>query len=492
MTTPGTTGLVFNEGLLNALSRAGGRSASLPARDVPPCDAQATFGALLRRTPAALPEMSEPELVRHFTRLSATNYNIDSGFFPLGSCTMKHNPRVNEHTAALQGFANLHPLQDPSATQGALQLIMELESYLAAISGMDAVSSIPAAGSHGELAGLMMIRAYLRDQGDVRKTVLIPDSAHGTNPASAAICGYNVIEIQSGPDGTLQPEAVAEAMRDDVAALMITNPNTLGIFEPHIESICEIVHARGGLVYCDGANLNALMGKVQIGHTGCDVMHFNLHKTFTTPHGGGGPGSGPVGCTHKLTPYLPIPRIVVGEKGQLQWSEAFPSSIGRIKAFFGNFGMFVRAYTYIREMGGAGLTKATEHAVVNANYLKARLRTCYHLAYDTPSLHEFVLTNKRQKNAGVRTEDIAKRLLDYGFHPPTVYFPLLVHDALMVEPTETESKFACDQFVEAMQQISNECENTPDIVKSAPTRTFRRRLDAVKASRKPILRWHDL
>ncbi len=489
----GSSGLMLEESLLNEQSVAGRIGYSLPASDVPTQDPRAQFpAAVLRSAPAELPELSEADVIRHFTRLSSWNYCKDAGFFPLGSCTMKHNPRVNEHAAALTGFAQIHPYQDDETVQGALRLMHDLENFLAIISGMDAVSTRPAAGSHGELIGMMMIRAYLQDtQGTPRKKVLIPDSAHGTNPATAAICGYSVVQIKSGERGILEPETIAQAMDDDVAAVMITNPNTLGLYERHIQAICHIVHQRGGLVYCDGANLNAIMGIASVGASGVDVMHFNLHKTFTTPHGGGGPGSGPVGVKKHLEPYLPIPHLVrAGES--YHWQEDRPKSIGRIKAFYGNFGMFVRAYTYIREMGPDGLKRVSELAVLNANYIRAALADCYHVAYPDRSLHECILTDKLQQVHGVKTLDIAKRLMDYGFHPPTVYFPLLVAGSLMIEPTETENKAACDQFIAAMRAIADEAKSDPDVVTSAPTRTFRKRLDEAGAARNPILTWHGV
>lgn len=490
--SPGAQGLCLDEGLLHELSREGALAYSLPQQDVPRCDPEDHFpDSLLRKRPAALPELSEADLVRHFTRLSAQNYCKDAGFFPLGSCTMKHNPRINEAAAALPGFSYIHPYQDSAETQAALELTHALEAMLAEISGMADVSTRPAAGSHGELVGLMMIRAYLQDQGDARKAVIIPDSAHGTNPASAAICGYDVIEVKSGPDGILHPEDVAAVMTEDVAAIMITNPNTLGLFESNIAEIVDIVHGKGGQVYCDGANLNAVLGVARPGDAGIDVMHFNLHKTFTTPHGGGGPGSGPVGVAEHLIPYLPIPHIA-NKDGELVWDEDRPQSIGRVKAFYGNFGMFVRAFTYIREMGPEGLRKVSEYAVLNANYIRALLEPHFHLPFVERSLHECVFTDKWQQAHGVKTLDIAKRLMDYGFHPPTVYFPLLISGAMMIEPTETESRFACDQFVAAMQQIAREAQNAPDVVTSAPSITYRTRLDEVRASRKPCLRWQDM
>lgn len=489
---PGADGLYLEEALLSEVSRPGRVGYSLAASDVPAQDPARVFpSSVLRKIPAALPEVSEADLVRHFTRLSTWNFNKDAGFIPLGSCTMKHNPRINERVAALPGFAAAHPYQGEAQAQGALQLTFELEQMLATISGMDAVSTRPAAGSHGELVGLMIIRAYLRAQGNVRRKIIIPDSAHGTNPASAAICGYEVIGVKTGPNGVLEPEAVAAVMDESVAALMITNPNTLGLFEQHIVEIAKIVHRKGGLVYCDGANLNAIMGIVDLGHCGIDVMHFNLHKTFTTPHGGGGPGSGPVGVKTYLAPYLPIPRVVQTPSGWI-WSEDFPQSIGRVKAFYGNFGMLVRAYTYIREMGAAGLRRVSELSVLNASYLRSQLVSNYHLPYATPSLHEFVVSDKRQLAHGVKTKDIAKRLLDYGFHPPTIYFPLLVPGAMMIEPTETENLHTCNEFIAAMQAIARECETTPERVQHAPHRTFRTRLDDVRASRQPVVTWRQL
>lgn len=443
---------------------------------------------LRRQTKPNLPEISEVDAVRHFVRLSQQNYCKDVGLFPLGSCTMKYNPRTTEAAARLHGFANAHPLTLSYGSQGSLRLIYELQGYLAEISGMDAVTCWPAAGSHGELCGMLMIRAYHTARGNRRKKVIIPDSAHGTNPASATLCDYEVITIPSNKEGILSPDTVANAMDEETAALMVTNPNTLGIFEENIGILCNIVHKKGGLVYCDGANLNALLGVVKMGETGIDVLHFNLHKTFSTPHGGGGPGSGPVGVKKKLEPFLPVPFIIPTDKG-FWFDFNRPQSIGRMKAYFGNFGMLVRAYTYIRELGPEGLRRISEMAVLNANYLRKKLEKTFHLPYAKPSLHEAVFSDKYQKEHGVKTLDIAKRLMDYGYHPPTVYFPLIVSGALMIEPTESEPKKSLDEFVEAMEKIAAECVSEPDCVKNAPHNTFRSRLDEVKAARELNLRW---
>ncbi len=457
--------------------------------DVPIIDPHQIFGEnILRKTPAALPELCETDVTRHFTRLSALNYHKDIGFYPLGSCTMKYNPKVANETASLSGFSNTHPYQDTSTVQGNLELIYNLERDLAEISGMDAVTCWPAAGSHGELTGMLMIRAYQKANGNPRKKVLIPDSAHGTNPASAAICNYEVVQIKSNDEGIIDPEEVKKAMNEDVAAIMITNPNTLGVFEKNFKEIADIVHSKGGLVYCDGANLNALMGYVRPGEIGCDVIHMNLHKTFATPHGGGGPGSGPVGVTKVLEPFLPTPIVKKQDDGLYYLDFNRPRSIGRIKSFFGNYAVLVRAYSYIKELGAEGLKRAAQLAVLNANYIRAKLMDYYDLPYKSDVLHECVFSDKIQNAFGIKTSDIAKRLMDYGFHPPTVYFPLIVHGALMIEPTETESKALLDLFCEAMISIARECKENPEIVKSAPHNTFRGRLDEVKAAREPHLK----
>lgn len=455
--------------------------------DVPEVDPKSVFGNLSRSKPALLPELSEVDVTRHFTRLSTLNYSKDVGLYPLGSCTMKYNPKIANRAVLLAGFANTHPYQDASTVQGNLELLHTLQHDLADICGMDAMTLWPAAGSHGELTGMLMIRAYHTSKGNPRKKVLIPDSAHGTNPASASICNYEVVQIKSDGCGLVDPVEVQKHMDEEVAAIMITNPNTLGIFETDFKKVADIVHSKGGIVYCDGANLNALMGYVRIGEIGCDVMHINLHKTFATPHGGGGPGAGPVGVKKILEPFLPIP-IVVKKGNRYELNEERPQSIGRIRSFFGNFGVLVRAYSYIKEMGGDGLMAATRLAVLNANYVKARLKGAYDIPYDRPVLHECVFSDKIQNEYGVKTLDIAKRLMDYGFHPPTIYFPLIVHGAIMIEPTETENMALLDRFCDAMLSIAKECGETPDVVKNAPHKTYRGRLDEVKAAREPRLR----
>lgn len=489
MSTPGATGLILEEGLLFEESVPGREGFSIPESDLADPKKIVSLPANLRRKKKPnLPEISEVDAVRHFVRLSQQNYCKDVGLFPLGSCTMKYNPRTNEAAARIPGFANAHPLTLSYGSQGSLQLIYELQQYLAEISGMDAVTCWPAAGSHGELCGMLVIRAYHTSKGNPRKRVIIPDSAHGTNPASAAICNYDVVTIPSNAEGILTVEAVEAAMDEETAALMITNPNTLGIFEENIEAICRVVHQKGGLVYCDGANLNALLGITKMGQTGVDVLHFNLHKTFSTPHGGGGPGSGPVGVKKKLESFLPTPFLTKTDRG-FWFDFERPLSIGRMKAYFGNFGMLVRAYTYIRELGPEGLRHIAEMAVLNSNYLRKRLEKTFHLPYSKPSLHEAVFNDKNQKETGVKTLDIAKRLMDYGYHPPTVYFPLIVHGALMIEPTESEPKKSLDEFVEAMEKIAQECKSDPDKVRNAPHNTFRGRLDEVKAAKELNVRW---
>ena len=440
----------------------------------------------LRYEAAKLPEVTENNAVRHFVRLSRQNYGVDVGFYPLGSCTMKYNPKVNEAAATLPGFTDLHPMSDPELAQGALQLMYELADYLAKIGGFEAVSLLPAAGAHGEYTGLRIIRAALEKRGEKRKKVLIPDTAHGTNPASSVLNGYKAVEIKSGPDGILTPEAVAKVMDEDTAALMITNPNTLGLFESNLPEIAKIVHEKGGYVYGDGANLNAIMGIVRPADLGIDVMHFNLHKTFSTPHGGGGPGSGPVGVVKELEPFLPVPRVVKdGDKYLLK--EDFPDTIGRVIGFNGHFLVMVRAYTYIRMMGPEGLKKVSELAVLNANYLRVLLQYDYNLPYQRICKHEVVFNDKFQRGQDITTMDIAKRLLDYGIHAPTVFFPLIVKHAIMIEPTETESKETLDEFVEVMKEIAKEAKERPEVVKNAPTRTFIGRPDEVTAARHPVL-----
>jgi glycine dehydrogenase subunit 2 len=431
-------------------------------------------------------------VVRHFTRLSTWNASVDLSLYPLGSCTMKYNPKLNERVARLPGFASAHPLQPPALLQGFLRLAYQLERQLAEISGMDRVTLQPAAGAQGELAGMMMIRAYFQHRGERRSRILIPDSAHGTNPASAALNGFEVVSLPSGDDGILHPEAVEAAMSPEVAALMVTNPNTLGLFERHMGRISEIVHSAGGLVYTDGANLNAMLGITRPGDLGTDVMHFNLHKTFSTPHGGGGPGAGPVGVKNILAPFLPLPVVCeLGERGRERYAldYDFPLSIGRLHANFGNVGVMVRAYAYLRSLGPEGLRRCAEMAVLNGNYLLARLREAYHVPYDLPVMHECVVSDRSLEGTGVTTLDVAKRLIDYGYHPPTIYFPLIVPGALMIEPTESESLEGLDDFAEALLAIAREAREDPDLVRSAPHRTRRSRLDETRAARKPILRW---
>ncbi len=487
--TVGASGLVFHEPLIFERSVEGRQGYSLPACDVPDVRPEDVIPqAYIRDEVAGFPEVSEVEVVRHFTHLSQWNYGIDSGFFPLGSCTMKYNPRVNEEVAVMPGFARLHPHTPQELSQGAIRLMYELEKALCEISGFDRVSLQPAAGAHGELTGMMLIRAYLTSQGNPRQKVLIPDSAHGTNPASCTLCGYDTVPVASGADGCADPKAIAEVMDDQVAAIMITNPNTLGLFERNIAEIAEIVHAKGGLVYGDGANLNALLGKARPGDMGIDVMHFNLHKTFSTPHGGGGPGAGPVAIKAPLIPFMPVPTPEYRD-GEYSLESDHPHSIGKIRSFFGNFGVMVRAYAYILTMGPAGLKQIAETAVLNANYIMAQLRDVYHLPYQALCKHECVFSDKLQNPDGITTMDIAKRLMDYGFHPPTVYFPLIVHGALMIEPTETESKQTLDTFIDAMREIAREAKEDPERLKTAPHRAKMRRLDETTAARKPILRY---
>jgi glycine dehydrogenase subunit 2 len=488
-TAPGSgrSGLTHAEPLLCERSVPGRMACSLPAAFGDEASAFDQLPAKLRRSKAAaLPEVDEPTVVRHFTRLSTWNHGVDTGMYPLGSCTMKYNPRVNEQLTRLPGFSMLHPYAPEHMCQGALQLIWELSNCLAEISGFARVTLQPAAGAHGELTGIKMIRAYHKAKGKPRKKVLIPDTAHGTNPASSTLSGYKVVEVPSGPAGILEPSAVAAAMDDEVAALLLTNPNTLGLFESHIAEIAACVHDKGGMVYCDGANLNALMGVARPGDMGVDVMQFNLHKTFATPHGGGGPGSGPVGVNAALEPFLPTPMVEKGESGFFMDYDR-PRSIGRLKSFYGNFGVMVRAYAYIREMGPDGLKLATEMAVLNANYVRAGLVDTYHLPFDTPSMHEVVFSHKHLEATGVTTMDVAKRLIDHGFHPPTVYFPLVVDGALMIEPTETESVETLDEFIATMKAISEEAQTNPEAVKAAPRLTHVGRLDEVQAARKPVL-----
>lgn len=486
------SGLEFEEAPIFERGAPGRSGASLAPLDVPAVDVKAALGGLQRQVPAGLPEVSEPEAVRHFVRLSKLNFSIDTQFYPLGSCTMKHNPKVNEWAARLDGFAALHPQVPDHLAQGALELIVRLEALLAEIVAMDGVSLQPAAGAQGELTGLMMIRAYHESLGRSPRKVLIPDSAHGTNPASCALNGFEAVPFASGPQGVVEPETLRRALdahAGDIAALMMTNPNTLGLYEQAMPELTALVHERGGLVYGDGANLNAVLGRARPGDAGVDVMQFNLHKTFTTPHGGGGPGSGPVAFKRILEPFQPSP--VVRRDGERYFVDRDrPKSVGRVRSFFGNFGMMVRAYAYIRELGAEGLRQVSELAVLNANYIAARLKPHLAIAYATPALHEAVFTDKQlEAETSIKTLDLAKRLIDYGFHPPTVYFPLVVHGALMVEPTETESKQTLDAFVDAVVAILGEARTDPELLKKAPHITRLGRLDEARAARRPRLRW---
>jgi glycine dehydrogenase subunit 2 len=475
--------------LIFELGSPGRMAYSLPEPDVDVTRARAGIpDRYFRRAPAELPEVSELDVVRHYSRLSQMNYGVDTHFYPLGSCTMKYNPRINEDMARVPGFARLHPLAPESLAQGALRLMHELAGMLAEIAGMDAVSLQPAAGAQGELAGVLMIRAYHEARREPRTKVLVPDSAHGTNPASTAIAGYEVVEVKSDPNGEVDLADLERHVAPDVAAFMITVPNTLGNFEPRVVEITELCHTRGVQVYMDGANLNAILGITRPGDLGFDVCHFNLHKTFTTPHGGGGPGAGPVGVKSHLEPFLPAP--VVRKDGERYVLDAKrPQSIGKLQAFWGNFGMLVRAYTYIRTMGPDGLRAVSENAVLNANYVMKRLEQQYDVAAPGPCMHECVLSARRQKKRGVTAMDIAKRLLDLGFYAPSTYFPLIVEEALMIEPTETESKETLDQFCEGMIRIANEAETNPAVIHEAPVTTPVRRLDQTKAAREPNLRW---
>ncbi len=462
---------------------------SLPECDVPVADPRAFLPARYLRSEApALPEVSEFDVVRHYSRLSRLNYGLDTHFYPLGSCTMKYNPRLNEDMARLPGFARLHPLTPEASSQGALGLMHALAAALAEIGGMDAVSLQPAAGAQGELAGILMIRAYHLSRGERRTKVLVPNSAHGTNPASTAIAGYEVVEVKSTGTGEVDVDDLAAHLGPDVAAFMITVPNTLGMFEPRVAEITEMCHASGVQVYMDGANLNAILGITRPGDLGFDVCHFNLHKTFTTPHGGGGPGAGPVGVKAHLEPFLPIP-VVAKRGGQYTLDWRRPKSIGKLQAFWGNFGMMVRAYTYIRTMGADGLRGVSDNAVLNANYIMKRLESYYEPAAPGPCMHECVLSARRQKKQGVSAMDVAKRLLDLGFYAPSTYFPLIVDEALMIEPTETESKQTLDAFCDAMIQIAREAAEAPGLIQEAPLTTPVGRLDQTKAAREPVLRW---
>ena len=469
-------------------SKRGRKGYRLPALDVPEAS-DALPAALMRSEIEDEVEVSEVDVIRHFTRLSKLNVSIDAGLYPLGSCTMKHNPRLNEEIARTPGFALSHPLQPDHQVQGNLSLLWHIEQTLMEIFGMPRVTLQPVAGAHGELTGILMVHKALAKSGNARKYILIPDSAHGTNPASAAFAGYEIKELKSNSRGTVDIDTLAAAVTDDVAALMITVPNTLGVFETDIKRFAGILHEKGAYLYCDGANLNSFVGIARPGDMGIDVIHSNLHKTFSTPHGGGGPGAGPVGVSQRLVPYLPTPTVERRDDGSFYLDHGHPDSIGRVRAFNGNFNVLVRALTYMRSMGPDGLRRIAQIAVLNANYIRARLRGSYHLPYDAPSLHEVVFSDKLQTAKDVHTLDIAKRLMDYGFHPPTIYFPLIVAGALMIEPTESEPKEELDAFCDAMIAIARECEERPELVRSAPHTTPVRRLDEARAARQPVLRW---
>ena len=476
------------EPLLSELSRPGAPGHQLPALDVAEVD---DLGGQVLRSELRLPEVGELDVIRHFTHLAQRNFSIDSVFYPLGSCTMKYNPRVNEDVARLPGIAHVHPLQPDETVQGALRIMFELQKILAAITGFKTATLQPAAGAQGELAGMLMMRAYHLDRGDTqRRRVLVPDSAHGTNPATAAMCGFVSVPIPTDAQGDVDLSKLEAELDDTVVGLMLTNPNTLGLFEKQLRQVTQAVHRAGGLVYGDGANLNAILGVVKPAEMGFDCLHINVHKTFSTPHGSGGPGAGPVVVGEALEPFLPTPVVVQRADGSYALDYDRPKSIGRLKGFQGHFGILARGYTYIRMHGQSGLRTLSQTAVLNANYLRVLLSDVYDLAYDRSCMHEFVLSGRRQKAAhGVRTLDIAKRLLDFGIHPPTIYFPLIVDEAIMIEPTESESKATLDHFVNVMRQIARECEETPELVRNAPTQQVVGRLDEVTAARKPILRW---
>lgn len=481
--------MVKKEALIFEMSVPGRKAHFLPQCDVPEKDVCSLISEeYLREKPPELPEVSEVDAVRHFTGLSKMNHGVDSGFYPLGSCTMKYNPKVNEDVARYSGFSRVHPYQPEKTVQGCLEILYSLDKMLAEITGMDRVSLQPAAGAHGEMTGLMIIKAYHEHRGDTkRRKIVVPDSSHGTNPASAAVVGFDVIEVKSNDCGGVDTEALRNVMSDEIAGLMLTNPSTLGLFERNISEIAEIVHNAGGLLYYDGANMNAIMGISRPGDMGFDVVHLNLHKTFSTPHGGGGPGAGPVGVKKDLVPFLPQPVIeFTDNKYFLDYDR--PQSIGRVKSFYGNFGVIVKAFAYIRSLGSEGLRRVSETAVLNANYIRAKLNDYYHLPYDGVCMHEVVFSAQKQKEFGVSALDIAKHLIDFGYHPPTIYFPLIVKEALMIEPTETESKETLDDFIAAMVQIAGEAETDPELVKASPCNTVVSRLDEANAARNPVLK----
>ncbi|MDD3890331.1 MAG: aminomethyl-transferring glycine dehydrogenase subunit GcvPB [Syntrophomonadaceae bacterium] len=471
----------------------GSNKFSLPPCDVPQVEiSQHIPEKYLRQEELNLPELSEIETVRHFTELSHQAYGVDDGFYPLGSCTMKYNPKINEWAASLPGFTGLHPYQPVDTVQGAMELMYNTQEMLCEITGMDAMTLQPAAGAHGEMTGVMTIKAYHQRNKDVKRTkIIVPDSAHGTNPASAHVVGYEVVEVKSDDRGLVDIDDLREKMNDEVAGFMLTNPNTLGLFEEHIKDIAAIVHNAGGLLYYDGANLNAVMGVSRPGDMGFDIVHLNLHKTFSTPHGGGGPGSGPVGVKAFLADFLPIP-VVVKEADKYVFDYDRPLSIGKIKEFYGNFGVVIKTYAYLRSLGAEGIREASQNAVLNANYIRNKLKDYYYIPFDRLCKHEFVASSRNQvKENGVTTLDVAKRLMDFGYHPPTVYFPLIVEEALMIEPTETESKERLDTFIDALVEIAREAKEKPELVKSAPHTTIIKRVDEVTAARKPVVKWED-
>lgn len=474
--------------LIFEMSHPGRVAYSLPDSDVPDVKIDELLPAKFRRQQEPdLPEVYEVDVIRHYTALSRRNFGVDNGFYPLGSCTMKYNPKINEDVARFPGFAHIHPYQPEESIQGAMELLYNLQHDLEAITGMDRVTLQPAAGAHGEWTGLMMIRAYHESRGEHRTKVICPDSAHGTNPASATVAGFQTVTIKSDERGLVNLDELRRTVGSDTAALMLTNPNTLGLFEEQIVEIAEIVHAAGGLLYYDGANANAIMGITRPGDMGFDVVHLNLHKTMSTPHGGGGPGAGPVGVKERLIPFLPTPLVAKREDNSFYFDYNYPQSIGRVKGYYGNFGILVRAYTYIRTLGPEGLRKVSEYAVLNANYMLARLTPYFDVPHPRFCKHEFVLSGNRQKKLGVRTLDIAKRLLDFGYHPPTIYFPLSVEECIMIEPTETESKQTLDSFIDTMITIAKEAEENPELVKNAPYTTVVSRMDEALAARKPVL-----
>lgn len=478
------------ENLIFELSVPGRSTNLLPECDVDETEISEMIPlSFLREGEIDLPELGEVDVVRHFTHLSQKNYGVDSGFYPLGSCTMKYNPKINEEVSKLDGFMKVHPYQPEKTVQGCLELLYKTDKFLSEITGMDRFSLQPAAGAHGEMAGLMIIKAYHEHNGDYKRTkIIVPDSAHGTNPASAAAVGFNVVEVKSNDRGGIDIDALKDLMDDEIAGLMLTNPNTLGLFDENIDMIAQIVHEAGGLLYYDGANANAIIGISRPGDMGFDVVHLNLHKTFSTPHGGGGPGSGPVGVKRQLVPFLPKP-VVEYDNGRYYFDNDRPLSIGKIKSFYGNFLVVVKAYAYILSLGAEGLKKVSEAAVLNANYIKEKLKKYFHLPYDRTCMHEVVFSGQWQKEYGVSTLDIAKRLLDFGYHPPTIYFPLIVREAFMVEPTETESKETLDEFINTMIEIANEAEKEPEKLHNAPLNTPVQRLDEAKAARSPVLKY---